>query len=79
MISGPSQVEDQARVALLASPLSALHELSVRQTDEALLISGTVASFYHKQLAQEAVRHVAQDLQVVNAIDVDYPHLVDKY
>ena len=76
MISGSNSVEDRARSALSSSPVSALHELTVRQIDDALLISGTVASFYHKQLAQEAIRHVAQDLQVVNTIDVDYPRAV---
>lgn len=78
MISGSNSVEDKARRALLTSPVNALHELKVNQTEDALQISGTVGSYYHKQLAQEAVRHVAQDLQVVNTIYVDYPHVVSE-
>jgi hypothetical protein len=35
-----------------------------------LLISGCVSSYYHKQLAQEAVRAVAEELDVVNSIEV---------
>lgn len=72
MIPGSSDVENKARSALLASPVHALHDLTVTRVDDALLISGTVTSFYHKQLAQEAIRPFVEDLRVVNSIDVDY-------
>jgi hypothetical protein len=44
----------------------------VEPSDEGLLISGEVSSFYHKQLAQEAVRSLCEDTQVdlVNLIRV---------
>ena len=60
-----------ARAALLASPIHALRELQVDCEGDRLLISGRVATFYHKQLAQEAIRAVVGDCQVVNHIDVD--------
>jgi len=63
-------VQSKAQTALSASPVFALRELQVEQSGETLLIRGRVRSFYHKQLAQEAVRHVAQGVEVVNSIDV---------
>jgi len=36
-----------------------------------LLISGNVSSYYHKQLAQELVRSVCKDSDVVNSIEVE--------
>ncbi len=63
-------VQPRAQVALRASPIYALRELRVEQTGDALLISGLVSSFYHKQLAQEVVRAVAEGIEVVNSIHV---------
>ena len=62
--------EERAQVALSKSPIHALHELHVEEHDGALLISGSVDSFYHKQLAQEAVRCVVSGSSIVNSISV---------
>ena len=65
--------EDQcsrAKTALAASPLYALRELQVERLGDSILISGRVDSFYHSQLAQEAVRQVVRGVKVVNSIDV---------
>ena len=64
-------VRSRAQGALASSPIYALRELQVEQVGEALLLVGRVDTFYHKQLAQEAVRAVAGGLQVVNEVDVD--------
>ena len=48
----------------------ALRHLSVEGAEEALIISGTVSCYYHKQLAQEALRPIRGDLQLVNHIKV---------
>ena len=48
----------------------ALRHLRVEGVDEALIISGTVTCYYHKQLAQEALRSLRGDLQLVNHIKV---------
>ncbi|MEE2707288.1 MAG: BON domain-containing protein [Planctomycetota bacterium] len=67
-------VEDccrQAQVALVSSPVYELRDLSVARREDALLLRGRVSSFYHKQLAQEAVRAAAPDVQLVNSINVD--------
>jgi len=66
-----SRVEDRAQRALASSPIFALRDLKVEREGEILCIHGRVNSFYHKQLAQEAIRALAEGLQVVNSIDVD--------
>ncbi|HEX3725134.1 MAG TPA: BON domain-containing protein [Pirellulales bacterium] len=63
-------VQSRAQSALAASPVYALRDLQVEHQGETLLISGWVASFYHKQLAQEVVRQAAEGVEVVNSIQV---------
>ncbi len=63
-------LEQQARTALAKSPLMALRQLSVDRSDNRLLISGHVSTFYQKQQAQELVRANAPGLAVVNDIQV---------
>lgn len=61
----------EAAIAVLAeSTVRELRHLRVDHHDDAIALSGRVRSFYHKQLAQEAVRRVAGDMRVVNAVDV---------
>ncbi len=60
----------RAQDALAASPLYALRDCRVEHDGDALLISGQVSSFYHKQLAQEVVRAVAGKIEVINSIQV---------
>ncbi len=64
------EFQPRAQAALSGSPIYTLRDLRVEQTDEGLLISGTVDSYYHKQLAQEVVRAVAPSAEVVNRIRV---------
>lgn len=70
------EVQVQAQQALSASPIYALRYLRVAQENDTLRISGTLSSFYHKQLAQEVVKHAveacdgAEVVEVVNAIHV---------
>jgi hypothetical protein len=63
-------VSERAQKALQCSPILRLRDLRVVHLGHALLISGTVSSYYHKQLAQEVVRTVAEGLDVINSIDV---------
>ena len=65
-----TEIRPAAQSALSDSRIFALRELTVEQTDESLRISGSVPSFYHKQLAQEIVRAVACGIEVVNSIRV---------
>ena len=66
-----TEILPRAQTALAGSPIFELRDLQVERRDKALLISGAVSSFYHKQLAQEVVRSVCKDIDVVNAISVD--------
>lgn len=65
-----SDIEPRAQSALRESPFYDLRNLKVEFVDGTLLISGSVACFYHKQLAQEAVRLVAGGVQVINEVSV---------
>jgi hypothetical protein len=44
-----------AVLALRRSPIPALRKLSLEETEEAVVLSGNVASYYLKQLAQETI------------------------
>jgi osmotically-inducible protein OsmY len=68
--SSSNDVQPRAQAALANSPFYELHDLQVEDRDGTLMISGTVTSFYHKQLAQEVVRSVCKEIAVINTIDV---------
>ena len=61
----------RAQTALASSPIYELRDLKVKRHDGALLICGAVSSFYHKQLAQEVIRSVSEDVKVINSIRVE--------
>jgi len=48
----------------------ALRHLRVEGSDERFVIPGTVTCYYHKQLAQEALRPLRGDLQLANQVTV---------
>ena len=64
-------VQPRAQAALCNSPVYELRELRVERRGDVLLLSGSVSSFYHKQLAQEVVRSVGTGVKVVNAVRVE--------
>jgi hypothetical protein len=66
-----SDVQSRAQAALTNSPFYELRDLAVDEQGRALVISGKVSSFYHKQLAQEVVRSVCREVELVNGIRVD--------
>jgi hypothetical protein len=76
-IFSPDDFQPRAQAALSKSPFYELHELQVEDRDGVLLISGTVTSFYHKQLAQEVVRSVCQEIEVINSTCVVPEELSD--
>jgi osmotically-inducible protein OsmY len=61
----------QAAHALKRSLHPALRGLRVEETDDCLIISGRVNSYYLKQLAQETIMAVRGDRQLVNRVSVD--------
>ncbi len=70
-------VQPRAQAALSNSPFYELRELQVARRDGSLMISGVVSSFYHKQLAQEVVRSVCNDLEIINTIRVTVEEEMD--
>ena len=60
-------------LTLLQSPTPALRYIEVVETDEAIELSGTVRSFYHKQLAQTAVLPQSGGREIINRIRVAKP------
>ena len=66
-------VASAASAVLARSSVSELRYLRVDECDNRLQLSGRVRSFYHKQLAQESVRSVAEGMRVVNRVDVSAP------
>ena len=71
MSDNPTQETAQrAQAALLASPLMALRQLLVEPSQDRILISGRVSTFYQKQQAQELVRAEIPGVMVVNEVQV---------
>lgn len=66
-----SEARPLAQSALADSHIFDLRDLVVEEGEDALVLRGSVSSFYHKQMAQELVRAVAgREVDVVNSIDV---------
>jgi hypothetical protein len=65
-----ADAQSRVQTALAASPIYALRELRVERQDSSLRLYGLVGSFYHKQLAQEVVRSLVGNLEVINSVAV---------
>jgi len=61
----------QATTVLRLSPLPALRRLSVEESEAEVIITGRVSSYYHKQLAQEAIRSVLEGRRLHNRVTVE--------
>ena len=62
--------QHRAQSASSDSAIPDLRDLRVEVDHESLIISGSVSSFYHKQVAQETVRAVVDEIAMVNSIHV---------
>ena len=51
-----------------------LRRLSVRETDDEIRITGSVSSFYLKQMAQESIRCAVDGRRLVNKVEVRRLH-----
>ena len=65
-----SLIRPRAADALGQSPQQQLRFLVVEETEEEIVISGTLPSYYLKQLAQETVRPVLGQRRLQNRIRV---------
>lgn len=61
---------DSPAIALQQSSIPALRKLVVEETDQNLVLTGTVPSFYLKQLAQETVMPHLDGRQLINHVQV---------
>ena len=67
-----TSVLEQSRgvLALRESPIPALRRLSLEESDGAVMITGSVPSYYLKQLAQEAVIPLLGGRELYNQVTV---------
>ena len=65
-----TDLHHRAQTVLEASPIRVLRDVRVDRSGEALVLSGRVESYYQKQMAQELVRSVATDCELINSINV---------
>lgn len=73
-MSSATLMPPQTPSSVLAdSPIPQLRRLHVTMTDFEVVITGTVPSYYLKQLAQEAVRNVVGRRRIVNRVVVPQP------
>jgi hypothetical protein len=63
-------LEVRADQALRQSPIPALRSLAVLETEKEIVLSGSVGSYYHKQLAQEAVMPILGPRTLCNRVTV---------
>lgn len=75
-MSTQTHVAMQAAHALRCSSHPCLRQLRVEGSEDALIISGKVNSYYLKQLAQETLMPVRGELRLVNNVDVEKIALV---
>jgi hypothetical protein len=57
-------------LALQRNGVPALRRLEVEETDAAVVLRGTVGSYYLKQLAQEAVMPLLAGRKLINRVEV---------
>ena len=65
------ELNHRVRLCLSTATHAVLRGLVVEVNQQTVILSGTVGTFYEKQLAQEIVRHVAGVRQVVNLVQVE--------
>ena len=63
---------------LRQSPILALRQLSLEETETTITIHGNVSSYYLKQMAQETLRPLLAGRKLVNQVRVD-PDLVPSF
>ena len=56
--------------ALTDSRIPALRRVIVEESDASVVLTGTVSSYYEKQLAQETVRGLCGQRRLINRVNV---------
>ena len=66
----PQSVERAAQLRLAKTGYQTLRSVECSFRDGRIVLRGEVPSYYHKQLAQEVVRHAVDGVEVLNSIHV---------
>jgi hypothetical protein len=69
-MASTSLLRRRADQTLLGSPIPALRRLLIEETDDEVVLKGSVPSYYLKQLAQETVMPAVGSRRLRNRIDV---------
>jgi hypothetical protein len=67
---GPPSVERAARKRIVKTGYRSLRSVRCKYRDGTITLHGSVPSYYHKQIAQEAIRDVDNVEAIVNQIKV---------
>ena len=70
MTTSTQQLEDQVSLALQQSPYVAGRKLRFETSEGKVVLHGVVASFFQKQMAQEALRGVDGVQHIENQLEV---------
>ena len=70
MLTPSSLTRSPAVQALRQSPIPALRQLRVEETEKEVVLLGNVTSYYLKQLAQEAIMPVLECRELLNQVQV---------
>jgi osmotically-inducible protein OsmY len=70
-MSTSTMEQSRAAQALRHSAIPAIRNLSIEETEEFVVIQGSVVSYYLKQLAQETVMSVLEGRELRNRVTVD--------
>jgi len=65
-------LREQVNRAIEDNPYCQGDQLNYEMHEGHVVLRGTVASFFHKQMAQEAVRRIDGVTGIENLLDVDY-------
>jgi hypothetical protein len=69
-MNGYSTLRAEPTEVLIISPLPQLRRLVVTVSEEEVVITGQVSSYYMKQLAQEALRSTLGERRLLNLVEV---------
>ena len=65
-------IEDQVHQAIEENPYCNSEQLQYEMHEGHVVLRGTVSSFFHKQMAQEALRRIAGVQHIDNRLAVSY-------
>jgi hypothetical protein len=68
-----AHTESRAHLVLRSSPVRALRDLFVEETETTVILRGIVFSYYQKQQALEAIKPLLAGRSLLNHVEVQCP------